>query len=355
MLSNFVTTNRAEIIARCRARVAARMAPRATELELEHGIPHFLDQLASRLRSKLATDVAVNASATQHGSELLRSGFTVGQVVHDYGDVCQTITELAIECGATISAADFKMLNLCLDDAIGKAVTEYARQHELREVTAGAEMATQDLGFFAHELRNLLGTSALAFEALRTGTVGIAGSTGDALGRSLIRMRELVDRSLSVVRLDAGLTSQDAISLDELIEEMEITSMMEAKAYGHELTIEMHGANGKVVADRQILASVLANLVQNAFKYSHARSRIVLRVSVTADQVGFEVEDQCGGLPPGKAETLFNPFEQRSTDRSGLGLGLAICMRGTLAMGGTLRVRDLPGRGCVFTVALPRA
>jgi signal transduction histidine kinase len=69
----------------------------------------------------------------------------------------------------------------------------------------------------------------------------------------------------------------------------------------------------------------------------------------------FEIEDQCGGLPPGKAETLFNPFEQRSADRSGLGLGLAICMRGTLAVGGTLRVRDLPGRGCVFMVELPLA
>jgi signal transduction histidine kinase len=207
----------------------------------------------------------------------------------------------------------------------------------------------------AHELRNLLGTSTLAFEALRAGTVGIAGSTGAALGRSLIRMRELVDRSLSVVRLDAGIMSQDAIPVDDLIEELEISAMMEAKAHGHELTIEMNDSNGKVIADRQILVSVLANLVQNAFKYSHPHSRVTLRVSMTAGHVQFEVEDQCGGLPPGKAENLFKPFEQRSADRSGLGLGLAICMRGTLAIGGTLRVRDLPGRGCVFTVELKRA
>jgi signal transduction histidine kinase len=140
-----------------------------------------------------------------------------------------------------------------------------------------------------------------------------------------------------------------------LIEELEISAMMEAKAHGHELTIAMHCAGAQVVADRQILASVLANLLQNAFKYSHAHSHVVLRVSATAELARFEIEDQCGGLPPGKAETLFKPFEQRGADRSGLGLGLAICMRGTLAIGGTLRVRDLPGRGCVFTVELPRA
>jgi signal transduction histidine kinase len=354
MLSDFVTANRAEIVTRCRALVAARMAPRATELELEHGIPLFLDQLVLTLRSRADARPDVGVSATIHGSDLLRKGFTVAQVVNDYGDACQTITELAIERGATISPQDFKALNLCLDEAIGGAVTEYERQHELNVVAHGARLATENLGFFAHELRNLLGTATLACEALRNGTVGVGGSTGAVLARNLTRMRDLVDRSLSVVRLDAGISSHEPIILDDLIEELEISAMMEAKAHGHELTIAMNCPGSKVTADRQILASVLANLLQNAFKYSHPHSHVVLRVSATAEVVKFEIEDQCGGLPPGKAETLFNPFEQRSADRTGLGLGLAICMRGTLAIGGTLRVRDLPGKGCVFTVELKR-
>jgi hypothetical protein len=354
MLSDFVTTNREEIVMRCRALVAARMAPRATEVELEHGIPLFLDQLVLTLGSKADARPDVSVSATTHGSDLLRKGFTVAQVVNDYGDACQTITELAIERGATISPQDFKALNLCLDEAIGGAVTEYERQRELNVVAQGARLATENLGFFAHELRNLLGTATLACDALRNGTVGVAGSTGAALARSLTRMRDLVDRSLSVVRLDAGITTHEPILVEDLIEELEISAMMEAKAHHHELTVAMTCADALVVADRQILASVLANLIQNAFKYSHPHSHVVLRVSATAEVITFEVEDQCGGLPPGKAETLFNPFEQRSADRSGLGLGLAICMRGTLAIGGTLRVRDLPGRGCVFIVELKR-
>src|SRR5687767_7881668 len=136
MLSDFVTTNRSEIIARCRARVAGRMAPRPTEFELEHGLPLFLDQLAATLSSKLGIrgptgevisdvqsprsigDQAVSDSATKHGGDLLRIGFTVAQVVNDYGDACQAITELAIERKATIKTEEFQALNLCLDDAI---------------------------------------------------------------------------------------------------------------------------------------------------------------------------------------------------------------------------------------------
>jgi signal transduction histidine kinase len=60
------------------------------------------------------------------------------------------------------------------------------------------------------------------------------------------------------------------------------------------------------------------------------------------------------GLPPGEVENLLKPFTQRNHDRSGLGLGLAICAKAAKAMAGELRLRDLPGRGCVFTVDLPK-
>jgi signal transduction histidine kinase len=72
-------------------------------------------------------------------------------------------------------------------------------------------------------------------------------------------------------------------------------------------------------------------------------------------RVLIEVEDECGGLPEGKAEALFEPSVQRSADHSGLGLGLLICQRGAKAIGGTIQVRDLPGKGCVFAVELPVA
>ena len=73
------------------------------------------------------------------------------------------------------------------------------------------------------------------------------------------------------------------------------------------------------------------------------------------DRILIEVEDECGGLPDRRAEELFRPFEQRSSDRTGLGLGLSISRRAVQANDGTLGARSLPGKGCVFTIDLPRS
>jgi signal transduction histidine kinase len=289
----------------------------------------------------------------------LRSGFTVAQVVHDYGDVCQTITEMAIEQQATITTEEFQALNLCLDEAIAGAVTEFGR---LREITVtdsasakGDARATEDLGVLAHELRNLLGTATLATEVLRSGNVGISGSTGQVLVRTLASMRDLVDRSFVVVRLKTGLASPDPIVIGHLIEEVEVSAMMQANAYGHQLSVETRDAHAVVHADRQILASIVTNLLQNAFKYTRPHTHVTLRTSTAGNRIQIEVEDECGGLPAGATEALFEPYVQKSADHSGLGLGLSICRRGAEAIGGTIQVRDLPGKGCVFTVELPIA
>ena len=97
MLHEFVAINRAEIIRRCRAKVMTRSAPPPTEAEIDHGIPVFLDQLADALRLSLISSPEMCKNAREHGHDLLHQGFTVSQVVHDYGDVCQAITELAVE------------------------------------------------------------------------------------------------------------------------------------------------------------------------------------------------------------------------------------------------------------------
>ena len=72
----------------------------------------------------------MGVSATAHGKELLKLGFTVDQVVHDYGDLCQAITDLAFERDAPFSIDEFRTLNRCLDNAIADAVTEFSFQRE---------------------------------------------------------------------------------------------------------------------------------------------------------------------------------------------------------------------------------
>ena len=120
------------------------------------------------------------------------------------------------------------------------------------------------------------------------------------------------------------------------------------------LTVLPVEAGATVEADRQILAAVVGNLLQNAFKFTRARTTVTLRAVSSADRVLIEVEDECGGLPDGTDHTLFQPFEQRSADRSGLGLGLAFSRWGAEANNGRIYTRNHPNRGCVFIVDLPR-
>ena len=149
MLQEFLNRNRDTLIARCRSRVAARRAPPPTEEELWYGIPLFLDQLITTLRleqasASISSSSNIGGTAAQHGNNLFRRGFTVGEVVHDYGDLCQVITEVATEQSATISAPEFRMLNRCLDHAIAGAVTEFGRQSHAFTSDEYSSAATAD-------------------------------------------------------------------------------------------------------------------------------------------------------------------------------------------------------------------
>jgi signal transduction histidine kinase len=289
-------------------------------------------------------------SANRHGGDLLRLGFTVAQVVHDYGGVCQAVTEIAHETKAPITADEFHTFNRCLDDAIAGAVTEYTRQREKVITSEG----TERMGELSHELRNALGGAMLAFQTLRTGTVGLGGATSSLLGRSLERLGQLIDSSLVQVRLDAKSASRERVSVREFIEELEVGATLEASDRGLTLSVTTVDPGVYVLADRQLLAGAVANLVQNAFKFTRAHGHVALRASSTQERILVEVEDECGGLPDGAAEELFRPFEQRSGNREGLGLGLSIARKSVEANGGEIRMRNLSGVGCVVTVDLPR-
>src|SRR6476620_392566 len=175
MLHEFIELNRDVIISRARDRVRSRPWPSVAPGEVEHGVPLFLTQLSETLRlegtSAPFPSDSIGASATRHGGALLRSGFTVSHVVHDYGDICQTITALAVEQRAPMSVEEFHTLNRCLDTAIAEAVTEHAR------ITA-ASRSTEEierLGRAAHELRDNLNTAMLAFHTVKRGAVAING------------------------------------------------------------------------------------------------------------------------------------------------------------------------------------
>jgi len=354
LLDEFIAVHRDAIIANTRARVGARTSPKPTDTELANGIPLFLDQLGDVLRlarvGSVANNTALSESATRHGSDLLQRGLTIGQVVYDYGDICQSITELAVELEQPLSGDEFRILNLCVDDAIAGAVTEYARQREDSIQTEG----TERLGILAHELRGVLSTVTLAYGILQTGKVAIGGTTGQMVARNLLRLASLIDRSLADVRLDAGIKSTESFSAAGFIEEIAIGAAMQAQASDHQLTVRPLSEVVTIDGDRPILVAAVANLLQNAFKFTRKGGAVSLTTRVTPDRVCFDIEDECGGLPAGKVEELFAPYTQRGKDRSGVGLGLSICLKAAKANRGEIGVRDLPGKGCIFTLDLPR-
>ena len=372
MLHEFLTTNKADLIERCQLKVAKRIAPKLASQELAHGIPRFLDQLIKTLeveqtsepmRSRRVSGPAgggavvseIAATAALHGRELSEQGFTVDQVVHDYGDLCQAIADLAFERGVPIQVDEFRTLNRCLDNGIADAVTEYAFQRNSLVESNSVKALNERLGFLAHELRNLLHTATLAVMAIRAGNVGATGATGALLDRSLIGMRNLIDRSLADVRITAGMPPRARlISLAEFVADVKISASLEAHDRECEFAVGAVDAELALDVDREMLFSAVGNLLQNAFKFTQRHTEVSLNAYAAADRIRIDVEDHCGGLPPGAAEDVFLPFKQRGEDRSGLGLGLAICRRSVEANNGVLSVRDVAGSGCVFTIELPR-
>jgi len=355
LLHDLISEHRQELIERTRKKISLRAAPRATNEELKNGVPLFLTQLGNILRDeqtqKVADGSAMGLSATQHGSDLLGQGFTIAQVVHDYGDICQAITELALDLEIPVSTHDFHTLNRCLDNAIASAVTEFSRQREVED--SGAEI--RRLGFLAHELRNHLNTAMLAFQAVKSGRVGVTGSTVVVLERSLRGLRDLIDRSMSEVRLASGTHYKERLRVADFIEQIEIDASIDAVDRGLHFSAERVDTKLLVDVDRHLFASAISNLLRNAFKFTRPSGHISLRARCVDDRVMIEVEDECGGLPPGVAEVLFRPFEQRGADRAGLGLGLAISRQAIETDGGKISLRDIPGKGCVFIVEMPLA
>src|SRR5947207_11800210 len=117
------------------------------------------------------------------------------------------------------------------------AVTQLGR--ERHQSTSGGSTArdNEGLGFFAHELRNLLDTALVAFEAVKTGNVGVGGSTGTVLHRSLVGARDLIARSLAEVRLTQGVQNPERFLVSAFIEELTPASMMAANAQGLTLSV----------------------------------------------------------------------------------------------------------------------
>lgn len=373
MMHDFLANNADELVERCTAKVAKRPRRHATEIQLRNGIPMFLGQLTRTLEAEQdagagagmaisgasggdhASLSEIGVSAAAHGSALLALHYTVDQVVHDYGDLCQAITDLAVERDAPFTVDEFRTLNRCLDNAIADAVTEFSAQRDAFIARQQSADVNERLGVTMHELRNSLSVAMMATTAMEAGALSMTGATGAVLKRSHEAMKRLIADSLDEVRSKGALQEPDRIfSLAAFIGEAREAAQLEADRRGNELGVPAVDPALGLEGNRDALLAALANVLNNALKFTQAHTRVLLTARAAGERILIEVRDHCGGLPSGNAEKMFSPFTQRGEDKSGLGLGLTIARQSISADDGRLTVENFPGVGCAFTIDLPR-
>jgi signal transduction histidine kinase len=345
-LSAALNSVRAELINAWMARVKSEVgaAPLPTVELIDH-MPAFVDELIET--AARPWQPTPSGPAEQHGVQRLRLGFNVGEVVREYGILHECIIEAMGRIGFRLEARHQLLIVRSLSQGMADAVSQYVNQRD----SELERQASEHVGFIAHEVRNGLATSLLAYQALRPG--GEMQGPLERLGRSLRTVAEVVDNTLTQSWLRMGVVPKaQSLLIRAFLEQLALDLAAGARDRSVKLELDLP-ADLVIAADPRLLRSAVSNLVTNALKFSPAGSTITVRASTSGGRLCLEVADQCGGLPAGKAEELFSPLVQRHQNRSGFGLGLAIVQQAAEAHGGTVRVRDLPGIGCVFTLELP--
>ncbi|MBC7539661.1 MAG: HAMP domain-containing histidine kinase [Bacteriovorax sp.] len=388
MLYEFLKKNKEEILNLTSKKTLDLAGERPSSNELESGLPIFFEQLLDvlllerkeheiyksesekvRTRDKASMVKAANdndetflaevsgrpnevelaKAANSHGTELLRLGYKLSHVVHAYGAICQSITEIATTKKAQILPNEFHDLNRCLDIAIAGAVTGY----QIDQNSQDANREIEHLGFLAHELRNALSSVNISFQLIKNGTVAVGGNTANIIDRGLKRIEELIDRSITEVkmRVEPKVIIETGY-LRQLVDQIVVTASVEARSRNQILDIQI---DPKIIieADQQLFYSAISNLIQNAIKYTRVRGSIQVRGNVVGKNIIVEVEDECGGLLTATTADLFKPFEQQHKNKKGLGLGLTIAQKAMALNQGTINAVNLPGKGCIFTITLP--
>ncbi len=291
-----------------------------------------------------------SAVAAEHGVQRLALGFSLEGVVLEYGALHDSIMAVARHAGVTVDVASAQAIFDCMITGIAGAVTESARQRDA-EVQ---RQATEHFAFIAHELRNPLSSSLMAFNLLKLKALLPLGERSvTVIERGLGRMHELIEHSLEVARVASGIDlRRETTRVRKLLDDAASDVSVDAELRQIAVALEVEGEDD-IEVDARLVSSAMSNLVRNAIKFSHEGSRVSVRAKVRDGRAVFEVEDCCGGLADGTVEAAFAPFSQFSQDQSGFGLGLAIAKQAADAHGGTLRIQNLPGKGCIFVLDIP--
>jgi two-component system sensor histidine kinase KdpD len=236
-------------------------------------------------------------------------------------------------------------------------LAEHAQRASIDAETEGLRNAL--LASISHDLRTPLAVIAGASSSLAERGTQLPEAERAALARSIYeqsrQMGELVAKVLDMTRLEAGgiALARDWHALAEIAGA--VLRRLAERLAAHPVRLELPEDLPLARVDAALIEQVLANLLENAAKYTPAGTPILIRASAGGGEFLVSVEDEGPGLPQGDPEQLFAKFERGAVEGaiSGVGLGLAICRAIVHLHGGRIWAERRPQGGAAFRFTLP--
>jgi two-component system sensor histidine kinase KdpD len=349
----------------------------------EQALPALLDRVqetfgvhsVSLLRRDTAAPASRGAAAPAHTSGGLRGTWSCLASVGDNpclrpedGDTEVPVGEnlLLVLQGRVLAAEDQRVLA-----AFAAQVAVAYQQRQLAEANAAAApLAEADrtrtalLNAVSHDLRTPLASIKAAISSLRSTDVEWSPRDRDELlanaDDSVDRLTDMVTNLLDLSRLQAGVLpiAAQPVVLGDLVNLAADHCAQDLSAQRARIIIDVPDSLPTVLADPGLLERVIANLIENALRYSPPEMPIRVAASSHADTVELRVIDRGPGIDPDDREAVFAPFQRRddyAVNRQGVGLGLAIARGFVEAMHGTVRLEDTPGGGLMAVISVPAA
>jgi signal transduction histidine kinase len=218
------------------------------------------------------------------------------------------------------------------------------------------------LAIVSHDLRNQLGVVKMGIHLLARKVETAAEKNElrkpiDTIDRTADSMQHLVTDLVDMAALQAGKLAVELqpLVVAEILEQVGHSHELIAAAKDVKLTVHPIAADVRVMADRERLLQVLANLLGNAIKFTNAGGSVTLRASAGDKDVTIAVVDTGTGIPAEHLDRIFDPYQSlQQTEQRGTGLGLYISKGIVLHHGGHLGVESTVGTGSTFTITLPR-
>lgn len=216
----------------------------------------------------------------------------------------------------------------------------------------------------SHELRSPLARLSVALELARQRSGADARGALDRIDRETNRLNEMIQRLLTLVRLEAGDNDlqKSPVHLEQLIQEIARDAAFEAQSRNCQVEVEII-AECVVKGSATLLHSAIENVVRNAIRYTEEGTKVHISLQAQDAPAGPEAIVQVSDSGPGIAEEsldkIFLPFyridDARGRQTGGVGLGLAITARAVSLHGGNVRASNRPGGGLMVEIRLPLA